>query len=399
MRSRYPDAPRPWGASSMGACARARIALGMSALLAVTGLVMTVSNAPTARAATSTVKIMPLGDSLTGGPGCWRALLWNSLQTAGYNNVDFVGTLPGGGCNLTDWDGDNEGHGGYLAITTAEQGLLTGWLSTTNPDVVMMTFGTNDVWNARPTADIIAAFSTLVEQMRQNNSSMRILVAQIPPVAASGCTYCEQGTIDLNAAIPDWAAANTTTQSPITVVDQWTGWDPVADTIDGVHQSDSGNEKMAATWYDTLIGIIDAVPTPATTSATTSSGTTPSLPASASASSAAPSASSSQSATTSTCSATYSVVNSWSGGFQGEITVTAGQDGVSQWTTVWTLDSQQTITQSWNATLSTSDSTVTATSVSWNSLLAPFASTSFGFIGTYTGTGTIPTPTVTCSAG
>src|SRR4051794_2628057 len=35
-----------------------------------------------ATAATSTVRIMPLGDSITAGPGCWRAMLWNKLQTA-----------------------------------------------------------------------------------------------------------------------------------------------------------------------------------------------------------------------------------------------------------------------------------------------------------------------------
>jgi hypothetical protein len=36
------------------------------------------------------VRIMPLGDSITAGPGCWRAYLWNQLQTAGFTNIDFV---------------------------------------------------------------------------------------------------------------------------------------------------------------------------------------------------------------------------------------------------------------------------------------------------------------------
>jgi lysophospholipase L1-like esterase len=228
------------------------------------GLAATLLLARNAEAAT---KIMPLGDSLTGGPGCWRALLWTSLQTAGYTAIDFVGTLPGGGCGVATWDGDNEGHGGYLAINVANQSMLPGWLTATNPNIVMMTFGTNDVWNARPTADIIAAFGTLVDQMRQNNPSMRIFVAQIPPVAPPGCSYCQQGTINLNNAIPAWAASKTTAQSPITVVDQWTGWDPVADTTDGVHQSDAGNRKMAAKWYAALTPVLGG-----------SSGTAPSAP-------------------------------------------------------------------------------------------------------------------------
>src|SRR3954471_15855307 len=47
---------------------------------------------PPARAAAAPVRIMPLGDSITAGPGCWRAKLWHRLQTSGYTNIDFVGT-------------------------------------------------------------------------------------------------------------------------------------------------------------------------------------------------------------------------------------------------------------------------------------------------------------------
>ena len=46
------------------------------------------------------VRIMPLGDSITGSPGCWRALLWQDLTDAGYTNIDFVGTLPPAGLRL-----------------------------------------------------------------------------------------------------------------------------------------------------------------------------------------------------------------------------------------------------------------------------------------------------------
>jgi lysophospholipase L1-like esterase len=49
--------------------------------------------------------------------------------------------------------------------------------------------------------------------------------------------------------IPGWAAGLTTAQSPIVVVDQWTGFDAVADTGDGVHPNDAGFRKMADRWY------------------------------------------------------------------------------------------------------------------------------------------------------
>jgi hypothetical protein len=95
-----------------------------------------------AQAAVPAVKIMPLGDSITGSPGCWRALLWNNLQNTGYTNINFVGTLNNSSACGIPFDGDNEGHGGYLATNIANQNLLPGWLSATNPDIVMMHLGT-----------------------------------------------------------------------------------------------------------------------------------------------------------------------------------------------------------------------------------------------------------------
>ncbi|GAA0495504.1 hypothetical protein Ade02nite_18550 [Paractinoplanes deccanensis] len=200
---------------------------------------------PTPPPDSSPVKIMALGDSITGSPGCWRALLWQKLPAA---RVDFVGTLPGQGCGFP-YDGENEGHGGYLATNVADQNLLVGWLAATDPDVVLMHFGTNDVWNNRSPQTILAAFTKLVTQMRAQNPAMRILVAQIIPMNASNCADCGQRVINLNAAIPAWTSGLSTSASPITVVDQWTGFNTATDTYDGVHPNDAGNAKIADRWY------------------------------------------------------------------------------------------------------------------------------------------------------
>jgi lysophospholipase L1-like esterase len=198
------------------------------------------------------VKVMALGDSITGSPGCWRALLWQKLQQAGRAAaVDFVGTLPAQGCGFT-YDGENEGHGGFLATDVADQNQLPGWLAATGPDVVMMHFGTNDVWNNRSPATILAAFTKLVGQMRASNPAMKILVAQILPMTPSNCADCAQRVVAFNAAIPAWAAATSTATSPVTVVDQWTGFTTATDTPDGVHPNDNGNRKIADRWYPAL---------------------------------------------------------------------------------------------------------------------------------------------------
>lgn len=231
-----------------------QVALVLLAVLGITGLVTP------ARAAA--IKIMPLGDSITGNPGCWRAILWNRLQSAGYTNIDFVGTLNNAGECGVSFDGDNEGHGGYLATNIASQNQLPAWLSTTNPDIVLIQLGTNDVWNNIPPATILAAFSTLIDQMRANNPNVRVIVAQILPMNPTGCSDCPQRVINFNAAIPAWAAAKSTSQSPVTVVDLWTGFDVAADTSDGVHPNGTtGFPKVANSWYPAVSALLSGVPT------------------------------------------------------------------------------------------------------------------------------------------
>lgn len=214
--------------------------------------------APAPDAAQDPVRIMPLGDSITGSPGCWRALLWQDLVAGGHDAIDFVGSLPGQGCGF-EYDGENEGHGGILATNMADQNQLPAWLSATDPDIVLMHLGTNDVWSARSPDTILAAFTTLVGQMRDSNPAMEILVAQIIPMdSARSCAECGERVTAFNAAIPDWAASLSTDASPITVVDQWTGFDTDTDTYDGVHPNDAGNRKIADAWYPSLSAALGA---------------------------------------------------------------------------------------------------------------------------------------------
>ncbi|ARQ70539.1 SGNH/GDSL hydrolase family protein [Streptomyces marincola] len=194
------------------------------------------------------VRIMPLGDSITGSPGCWRALLWQDLQAAGHTEVDFVGTQAPQGCGFA-YDGEHEGHGGILATNMADRNQLPAWLARTSPDIVLMHLGTNDVWSNRSTDAVLAAYTTLVGQMRAENPHVTVLAAQIIPMAPTSCSACAQRVVDLNAAIPGWAAGLSTERSPVVVVDQWTGFSTATDTGDGVHPNDSGTRKIADRWF------------------------------------------------------------------------------------------------------------------------------------------------------
>ncbi|MBM0260386.1 cellulose binding domain-containing protein, partial [Micromonospora sp. 4G55] len=95
------------------------------------------------------------------------------------------------------------------------------------------------------------------------------------------------------------------------------------------------------------------------------------------------------------CTATYRVTAQWSGGFQGEVEVTAGATAVKGWTVTWTFAGGQQVSQAWNATVTSSGSTVTARNVSYNGSLAAGAKTSFGFL--VSGSAANPTPTCTAT--
>ncbi|GAA1812766.1 hypothetical protein GCM10009682_37530 [Luedemannella flava] len=136
--------------------------------------------------------------------------------------------------------------------------------------------------------------------------------------------------------------------------------------------------------------------TPPTTSAPGTSRSPTSAPASSRPPTSAPASSRPPTTPSSgtSCTATYRTVNSWSGGFQGEVTVTAGSAAVNGWTVRWSLASGQSVTQVWNGTMSASGSTVAVANASYNGSLAPSGSTTFGFLAN----GTPSSPALTCSS-
>ena len=340
----------------------------LSVLVAVLATALSFLVVPASAAAP--LRIMPLGDSITAGPGCWRAMLWDQLQRAGYTNLDFVGSQQGGGCSVPSFDMDHEGHSGFAATGIADQNQLPPWLSSARPDIVLMHLGTNDLWgDTISTSQVLTAYSKLVDQMRASNPNMKIIVAQILPMAPSNCNGCGQRVMSLNQAIPGWAAGKTTSQSPITVVDQWTGFNTATDTFDGVHPIDSGFQKMANKWYPALAAALGA-PTPPDDDPPP----------------------------TGACTATYKVANQWNDAFQGEVTVHNGTTSAkSAWTATFSFANGQVVSQAWGATTTQTGAAVTARSVTWNGSLAAGATATFGFIASHSGTNTPPAVTCTVS--
>ncbi|MFD7990128.1 GH12 family glycosyl hydrolase domain-containing protein [Streptomyces mexicanus] len=90
------------------------------------------------------------------------------------------------------------------------------------------------------------------------------------------------------------------------------------------------------------------------------------------------------------CEVTYDT-NVWPGGFTADVTVRdTGSAPVDGWQLAFTLPAGQRLTSAWNATVSPSSGTVTASALPHNAHIAPGGSRTFGFQGTYSGTFAAP---------
>jgi cellulase/cellobiase CelA1 len=84
------------------------------------------------------------------------------------------------------------------------------------------------------------------------------------------------------------------------------------------------------------------------------------------------------------CHVTYTPTN-WPGGFTANLTITNnGAAAINGWSLAFAFPGDQKITNAWNTTITQSGTSVTAANLSYNALIAPGGSQSFGFQGTWT---------------
>ncbi|AEB43182.1 MULTISPECIES: GH12 family glycosyl hydrolase domain-containing protein [Micromonospora] len=91
------------------------------------------------------------------------------------------------------------------------------------------------------------------------------------------------------------------------------------------------------------------------------------------------------------CAVKYTA-NSWNNGFTADVQITnTGSSTINGWTLAYSLPSGQQVTNSWNATVSQSGSSVTARNVGHNGTIPPGGTASFGYQGTLNGAYANPT--------
>lgn len=183
------------------------------------------------------------------------------MRADGLTNFDFVGTQKSS-CSGANIDQDHEGHPGSQATDYAAKGNLITWLNAVDtPDVILMLLGTNDILlGKKPIGDIIKAYDVLIKQMRDKNPKIRVIFSNLLPLdKARWPAESANSIVQLNNAIKQYVPSKNTRDSPVVFVDNFAGFDAVADTTDGEHPNDSGNEKMATKFFAPTRDAIKAV--------------------------------------------------------------------------------------------------------------------------------------------
>jgi lysophospholipase L1-like esterase len=189
-------------------------------------------------------RILAIGDSITQGGKTfvtYRLPLDQKLRATGLS-YEFVGSQQSEGPKGPLW---HEGYGGKNAEFLA--GLMPQKLKQAKPDILLLHCGHNHSAEEKPVPGIIAAERAIIEAARKQNPKVVVLLAQVIP----------SGKLPKYAYLPELNQAEVLLvrelhrpESPVLLVDQATGFDPLKDTIlDRVHPNAQGAEKMANKWF------------------------------------------------------------------------------------------------------------------------------------------------------
>ncbi len=267
------------------------------------------------------IKIMCIGDSITDGytsdyVGSYRKFIYHNLKEMGYN-IDMVGSKDGGWTpTYTDettgatWEFDNEntGYSGYSILSySGRSGIYetlqsTDCLAQTQPDIVTLQIGTNDVIDNHDVDTAGERLEVLVDYILDNiPQDATLFISPIPPLDPNrsevyswfgnyrhSTDWSEQYNDDMAAMNVEIALMQYNTQvMALATKKQQEGKNVVfseaafevtdveTQLFDGVHPNNAGykamGDKWAATIDEYLKGSSPVESTTTTTTATTTS--------------------------------------------------------------------------------------------------------------------------------
>ena len=205
-----------------------------------------------------TIKIMPLGDSITydnreaditdprptSRRSGYRSHLWYMLNNASYG-ADFVGSRVAGQAITPPFDPDNEGHPGWNSHDIAEN--TYNYMTNSNPDIVLLHIGTNDHGTSvRGVANILDEIN-IYEQ--NSGNSVRVFVALIIDRKEPDRTISI-----FNKNLKELIDSRILHGDNITLVDMYRGAGMRnSDYSDNTHPNDGGYLKIATVWFNAIM--------------------------------------------------------------------------------------------------------------------------------------------------
>lgn len=195
------------------------------------------------------IRIMPLGDSNTEGypqmQGGYRVQLWNRLANDGFS-VEMVGSM----FDSFIWaQPRHEGHSGWtINDINAQAG---GWISTYQPDMVLLMIGTNDILTNQYDL-MLPRMESLINNIFAAKPDVQLVVAQILPIGGEPANSQVRA---FNSALPAIITTRAAEGKRISMIDINSSFTS-ADLIDGVHPTTEAASRIGDLWYNVVAKLL-----------------------------------------------------------------------------------------------------------------------------------------------
>lgn len=225
-----------------------------------------------------TIRIMPIGDSLTQSddPG-FRCYLYNMLKETGLT-IDFVGVKQdeSAGQAISNCDPDHSGFGGYTIgpgpsladqWDPSEQGNIYYNLDegykflSVDCDIILLMIGTNDYWNIDheatgydPDKQGAEKLNALVDKIFTLRPYVTLLIAAITPKWGMD-NFAQPINHQIPAIVEKQTKAGHSCYFVNTRSDK-VDWQKSDFNDDGLHLSPCGNQKVAQSYFEVLKKIL-----------------------------------------------------------------------------------------------------------------------------------------------
>ena len=201
-----------------------------------------------------TLRIMPLGDSITQGccsgspyPGGYRSKLYE-LLTLGGASVNYIGTLSDPPNNGGLPDRDHQGYPG-ATIEILRNNIDGVFTKVPTPDLILLDIGTNNFWNGDQPIAVCIALTALIDQVAAQCPTSKILVSNLLLRTDVHAALQEQFGRDYLPALISDEIARGHHVSLANLHAALLGSDL---TADHVHPTVNGYNKMAVAWYEAV---------------------------------------------------------------------------------------------------------------------------------------------------